>query len=240
MYIYIAKNNCILLLALVWITAWPIMVKSKMLVMFKEQNWSQHRLNCVLSWAHTVRQLLKLPMAVTLPQDTIRKSSWMATSSYHLKMFWATDEWYFFLGVGGQRSVLWDTQASDSCGLCHSLNQHAAGRAHQPLAGICWDPWLSIIPALGSVGGLHEPQQWTIPDSAQSQDSNGSQLSVLCGCHWLHERCSPDERGSYPRFSLGNPDQYKPNGLQHRCCHRSLRWLLCHLNLRCRFSDFSI
>lgn len=87
-----------------------------------------------------------------------------------------------------------------------------------PRRGFAW------ATAVGCPRRCPEPRQQQLPA-----------LSVLCGSCWQYKQCPQDEGGSRPHFSVRNPDRYKPNGIQRRCCQNSLKWLLCHSEVGCPF-----
>lgn len=173
-------------------------------------------------------------MAVTLLQATMQESILIATSNYCLKIFHSRDEWFLCLGWEAWSCLMRYTSLRPH-GFCHSLNQHAAGRANQALVGIHQDQPLSITPVLSPMGGLHEPWQCCPRECPEPRQQQLSALSVLCSSGWQNKQCPQDEGSSRPCFAVSSLDWCKPNGIQQQCCQSSLKWLLCHVEVRWPF-----
>lgn len=159
--------------------------------MFQQQNQCQHRPNSVLPRAHNCQTIAEITNACNFTASNNTRKQFDGSKQLPFENTFGKSRVIFFCleGVcGGQNPLLRDTRASDPRSFCHSPNRGAAGRANEALVGICRDAMLSITPALGPAGGLHE----TVP-GAQTAAAPSTVRSLQL---WLTVRARTSRWGS--------------------------------------------
>lgn len=172
----------------------------------------------------TVRQLLKLPMVITLLQAVIEESHFTAASIYFRKIFQAQIWMLFFIQVPN----LWDIQASDPP---TSQPRWAGCRKKQPTpARMCHiSMWILPLPLA----------PWAVCTRAPGAPGATCFLLISLTAHAMLAGW-----GSHSVAFL-SVDQCKPrlgkehavNRIQNQCVQSPLKWL-CHLEVVSFFQSF--